>query len=220
MNRFYLIVLFFCSLTIFIGQAQDTLYLYTKHDCSVCKQTKQVFQGRGVGFVEKDVALSANASEMLHKLAVSGFKGSIYMPVIFLGNKLMHPAYSTANGLVAVEINAVVDSIWTKKISGKVVSLPVKAIAEVERNASITENADCEHVTGAFYLVVANYPNENEAMNAVRILLKNNYPNAGFVHNKGFYKVYTGLYPDFKTASAQLVVEKIKFTDATLLEAK
>jgi glutaredoxin len=213
-----LFILFIFSLLFQLGQAQDTLYIYTKHDCSVCNQTKQVLSARGVSYFEKNVATSANASEMLSKLASSGFKSSIYMPVIYVGKKLMHPAYSTDSGLVNVEINTVVDSLVRKYRRGEIAKVNMPLAAEPSHNS--TASADCEHTTGAVYLIVANYPVEKEAVGAVQILIKNGYPNAGFVNDSGVFRVYLALYPDFSTASSHLTIEKFKFTDAYLLPLK
>jgi glutaredoxin len=203
-----------------MGQAQDTLYIYTKHDCSVCNQTKQVLSARGVSYFEKNVATPANASEMLSKLAVSGFKSSIYMPVVYVGKKLMHPSYYTDSGLVNIEINTVVDSLIRKYRRGEIAKVNIITKTETVNKTGQNTTADCEHTTGAVYLIVANYPIEKEAVGAVQILIKNGYPNAGFVNDSGVFRVYIALYPDFSTASSHLNIEKFKFTDAYLLPLK
>lgn len=190
--------------------------MYTKHDCSVCSQTKKVLAARGVSYSEKDVKTPSNASEMLRKLAFSGYKGSIYMPVIYLGKKLMHPAYSVDSGLVSVEINAVVDSVVRKYRKGEIAKVDISIKTETLNKTNQNSISDCEHTTGAVYLVVANYPVEKEAIGAVQILIKNGYTNAGFIYIGKVYSVYLDIYPDFKTASAQLTVEKFKFTGAYL----
>jgi len=214
-NRFFLIISF--SLFFQLLHAQDTLYVYTKHDCSVCNQTKKVLTARGVSYLEKDVATSTNATEMLSKLAISGFKSSIYMPVIYLGKKLMHPAYTVDSGLVNVEINAVVDSVVRKYRRGEIAKVEIRPKTETINKTDQKTTADCEHTTGAVYLIAVNYPVEKEALGAVQILIKNGYTNAGFVYVGKVFCVYLDIYPDFKTASAQLTVEKFKFTDAYLL---
>ena len=216
MKTIRLFLLFSFSLSLHIIQAQDTLYIYTKHDCSVCSQTKKVLTSRGVSYIEKDVATPANASEMLSKLAGSGFKSSIYMPVIYRGKKLMHPSYSTDSGLVNIEINAVVDSLVLKYRRGEIAKVNIINKTETVNKTGQNTTADCEHTTGAVYLIAANYPVEKEAVGAVQILIKNGYTNAGFVCIGKVYSVYLDVYPDFKTASAQLTVEKFKFTDAYL----
>lgn len=217
MKKQHLYILFVLSLIFQLAKAQDTLYIYTKHDCSVCKQTKQVLSVRGINYFEKDVAIPSNASEMLSKLAVSGYKSSIYMPVIYLGKNILHPAYSSVSGLVNVEINAVVDSLVRKHLRGEILKLIISTNTETVDSTNQSSNADCEHTSGAVYLVAANYPVENEALNAVKILIKNGYTNAGFVYLGSVYRVYLDSYPDFKTASTQLSAEKLKFTDAYLL---
>jgi len=216
MKRIQLLIIFTFSLLIGYSQVKDTLFVYTKHDCSVCKQTKQVLQSRGVSFFEKDVASTINASEMLNKLAASGYKGSIYMPVMYIGKKLMHPAYSTDSGLINLDINIVIDSIVRKHLKAEIAKVTMTTKVPVATN-STSDVSDCEHTSGAVYLVVANYPVEREAVNAVQLLIKNGYPNAGFVHVKGIFKVYSALFPDYNSASAQLPIERFKFTDAYLL---
>lgn len=220
MKRQRLFIVFTLSLLFQLAQAQDTLYIFTKHDCSVCKQTKQVLSAKGVTYLEKDVAIPTNASQMLSKLAISGFKSSIYMPVIYVGKKLMHPAYSTDSGLVNVEINVVADSILRKYRRGEIAKVNMPTTTQATAKPVLDGTTDCEHTTGAVYLIAANYPVEKEAVGAVQILIKNGYPNAGFVHDSGVFRVYLALYPDFSTASSQLSIEKFKFTDAYLFVAK
>lgn len=214
-----ILIIAFC-LSLLHTQAQDTLFVYTKNDCSVCKQTKQALTAREISFVEKTVETSAFATEMLNKLAVSKFKGNIYLPVIYYGKKLMHPAYSTDSGLVFVEINSVVDSIICKYRRSEIANIKMPLSSESSINPTSSSSADCEHNTGSVYLIVANYPTEKEAINAVQILIKNSYSNAGFVHHSGIFRVYLALYPDFQTASSQLNIEKFKFTDAYLFAQK
>lgn len=217
LQRQFTIVLF-CLFLQFV-QAQDTIFIFTKHDCSVCKQTKQVLTSRGVTFLEKEVETAVNASEMLSKLAFSGFKGSIYMPVIYSGKKLLHPAYSTDSGLVSVDINVVADTLVRRYRRGEIakINMPVTAL---EAKPQVGNTTECEHTTGTVYLVAANYPVEKEALGAVQILLKNGYPNAGFLLANNIFRVYLASYPDFSTASSQLTIEKFKFTDAYLFEIK
>ncbi len=214
-----IILLVFCLLFL-ITQAQDTLFIYTKHDCSVCKQTKQALAVRKISFAEKVVEIPVYATEMLNKLAISEFKGNIYMPVIYLGKKLMHPAYMTDSGLVAVDINSVVDSIIRKYRRNEIANVKMPSPTESTNNTTLSSSADCEHNTGSVYLVAANYQTEKEAINAVQILIKNNYSNAGFIHHSGIFRVYLALYHDFQTASSQLTIEKFKFTDAYLFTQK
>lgn len=209
---FLVITLFVFS---FKTQAKDTLFVYTKADCSVCNQTKQVLSARQISYFEKQVAVPSYASEMLTKLAKSGFKNSIYMPVIYLGNTLLHPAYATETGLQTLDINAVVDSILKINKQGEIVKLANTTTPT--QHVVLGTDSDCEQQTGAMYLVVANYPSEKEAVNAVQILIKNGFYKSGFVHSGVSFRVYTDVFPDFKSASAQLAVEKFRFTDAYLL---
>jgi len=202
--------------SIHLIRAQDTLFLYTKHDCSVCKQTKQALTARGISFAEKVVETSANATEMLKKLTISGYKGNIYMPVIYKGKKLMHPAFSTDSGLVTLEINAVADSIIHAYRKGEIATIYKTSVAELSKNSTENSTSDCEHITGTLYLIAADYQHQQEAIKAVQILVKNGYPNAGFIHENGIYKVYLSVFTDFKAASEQLAIEKFKFTDAYL----
>jgi hypothetical protein len=157
---------------------------------------------------------------MLSKLAVSGYKSSIYMPVIYVGKKLMHPAYSTDSGLVNLEINNVVDSIVRKYRSGQIVKVDIATQTKTLNKTYQNTIADCEHTSGTIYLIAANYAVEKEAVGAVQILIKNGYPNAGFIHDSAVFRVYLALYSDFSTASSQLTAEKFKFTDAYLFVSK
>ncbi len=220
MKQQRLFILFLIIVIFQLGKAQDTLYIYTKHDCSVCNQTKKVLSARGVSYFEKDVAIPVNASEMLSKLAFSGFKGNIYMPVIYVGKKLLHPAYSSHSGLKNIDINAVADSIVRKYHRGEISKVNITTKTETINDTNQSSNADCEHTSGAVYLVAANYPVEKEAIGAVQILIKNGYSNAGFISDSGVFRVYLALYTDFSIASSNLAVEKFKFTDAYLFTTK
>lgn len=211
-------IFIFVSLIAFNLHAQDTLYLYTKPDCSVCKQTKQVLYERNISFIEKDVTSKINATEMLSKLAHSGFKSSIYMPVIYIGKKLMHPAYVSEKGLLTLDINTVVDSIIKQSRQNKLVQVLMQKEQHKSNNVTTTSNSDCEHETNEILIIAANYPIEKEAIGAVQILIKNGYPNAGFISDHAIYRVYLNIYPNFKSASTQLSIEKFKFTDAYLFE--
>ncbi|MFZ4583181.1 MAG: hypothetical protein ACOYM7_11080, partial [Paludibacter sp.] len=184
-----------------------------------CKQTKQVLAARGISYIEKDVSAKSNASEMLSNLALSGFKSSIYMPVIYVAKKLKHPAYATQTELIDIEINAVVDSLTKQNRRGEIAHFIIPSLSS-NLNASESISSDCEHTSGAVYLIAAKYPNEKEAVSAVQTLIKYAYPNAGFVLNNSAYCVYLNLYPNFETASTQLSIEKFKFTDAFLLQVK
>ena len=108
-----LITLFFLNFT--NGYAiQDSLVLYTKPGCSTCHAVKQVLQQSGIYYIEKSLDKTEFASEMLHKLSATGYHNEISLPVIFLNNKLYHPAYVSDTGLVSIPISDVVDSIRNK----------------------------------------------------------------------------------------------------------
>lgn len=200
------------------GKAQDTLYLYTKQDCSVCKQTKQVLSARGITFVEKDLAVGAIGTEMLNKLAVSKFKSPIYLPVIYLGQKLFHPAFASQSGLVNIDINAAVDSIFHSFRNGLVAKINMPVSANQLKTEPTNTSGNCEHTSGELFLIVASYPNEKEALNAVQILLKNGYTKSGFIFEQAKFRVYVDVFTDFTLASAQLSEHKIRFTDAFLMQ--
>lgn len=64
------------------------------------------------------------------------------MPVIYLGKNLMYPAYSNDNGLIPVEIDAVVDSIFRKykRTENVEVTMPT---ANITTANSIVTKSNC-----------------------------------------------------------------------------
>jgi len=209
--------LFLLSLQNVVAQ-QDTLLLYTKEGCSNCQAVKQAFMQTGIPYMEQNLANSTVAAEMLHKIAAAGYKDKIFLPVIFLKNKLYHPAYSYDTGLVALTLPNVVDSIKHKYLRGE-----LHLVASGQSNTTLTSgvtanNADCELKTTPIYLICASYNSEKEAIAAMNKLLANGYAYAGIAFSQKQYRVYSKFFFDRNTANSELTLAKKTFNDAYLFE--
>lgn len=114
-------------------------------------------------------------------------------------------------------INAAVDTIIKRYRKGLIAKVKFTTPAPIAK-AALNTDGDCEHQSGEIYLVAATYPNEKEALNAVQILIKNGFYKAGFVYDKSVYRVYLDQFPNFKTASTELAIQKVRFNDAYLFQ--
>lgn len=213
----YVVSLLMCCLQTAKAQ-QDTLLLYTKAGCSNCQAVKQAFMQTGIPYLEQNLEDKAVASEMLHKMAAAGYKDKIYLPVIFLKNKLYHPAYSSNTGLVALALPFVVDSIKHKYLRGE-----LHLVAFGQSNTTLTSgvsanNTDCELKTTPIYLICASYNTEKEALEAMNKLIANGYSYAGIALSQKQYRVYSKFFFDRNTANTELTQAKKTFSDAYLFE--
>lgn len=218
MRKIIQLLLVFICLSFQFVFSQDTLYLYTKQDCSVCLQTKQVLKSRHISFVEFDLSNNENASKMINRLSNSNYKGSIHLPVIYFGNKLLHPAFESNKGLTVIEINAIMDSIAIKQKAGGIAYLNNQNASEINNSNKLNNASDCEHNVSIIYLVVANYSTAKEAEKAVSTLKNFGYQNAGYFIDKKLNSVYVDFFNTYESASKQLIEQKLRFTDAYLIQ--
>lgn len=221
MKRNYYTV-FICGLFLLCMQnanaQRDTLLLFTKPDCSNCLSVKQVFRQSGISFIEKSLEDNENAKKMLQRLSELGYKDKIYLPVIFLKNKLYHPAYSTNTGLVALALPDVVDSIKKKYMRGELYLVESNQISSSVASNSSTNDSDCEVKTAPIYLICANYSTEKEALEAMNKLISNGYSYAGIAFSQKQYRVYNKFFFDRNTANTELLLAKKIFNNAYLFE--
>jgi len=197
---------------------QDTLLLFTKPDCSNCKATKQALRQTGISFFEKSLDENENAKKMLQRLSAIGYKDKIYLPVIFLNNKLYHPAYSTDKGLITLELPLVVDSIKNKYLRGELHLVTSNQSNYTAPSNSSTNDSDCELKTTQIYLVCANYNSEKEAIEAMNKLISSGYTYAGIAFSQKQYRVYNKFFYDLNTADAELIQAKKIFSNAYLFK--
>ena len=155
---------------------------------------------------------------MLQRLSAMGYKDKIYLPVIFLKNKLYHPAYSTNTGLKAISLPDVVDSIKHKYLRGELHLVASNQINSTVPYNSSTNDSDCELKTTQIYLVCANYNTEKEAIEAMNKLIAHGYSYAGIVYSKNQYRVYNKFFFDRNIADAELIQSKKVFSSAYLFE--
>lgn len=195
---------------------KDSLIIYTKPGCSNCHSVKQALEQSGIPFIEKSLDNTGNAAEMLHKVSEAGFHDKIYLPVIFLNNKLWHPAYSTDHGLISLPISDVVDSIKNKFRRGE---LNLQAVKQPENTPEpVVASSNCEVKAPTVYLVCADYTTETEAKAAMNKLIKNGYLFAGIVYTQKQYKVFCKIFTGQPDATIGLNELKDTFKGAYLFE--
>ena len=220
MNRISLTLCFF-ALFIFNstnGYArQDSLLLYTKPGCSNCQAAKLALRQSGISYAEKSLDNNDFASEMLHKLSTVGYHEKIYLPVIFLNNKLYHPAYKSDTGMVSIPLQDVVDSIKKKFQRGEL-NLPIAKLETPNNNELPIASSDCELKTTPIYLICANYNTEEEAKTVMNKLISGGYIYAGIVYSQKQYRVFCKIFTDYGVANSDLNVMKKTYKDAYLLE--
>ncbi|MEI7504920.1 MAG: glutaredoxin [Paludibacter sp.] len=197
---------------------QDSLLLFTKPGCSNCQATKTALHQYGINFIEKNLENNENATIMLRKLSVAGYKNKIFLPVIFLNNKLYHPAFRTDTGLVELAISDVVDSLKLKFRRGELHLAISKKQQVVAKNEQEQLTSDCELKTNPLYLICTSYNSENEAIIAMKKLIANGYPYAGIVLFQNQYRVYSKFFLDHSVANSDLIEARKIFNNAYLLE--
>jgi glutaredoxin len=197
---------------------QDSLLLYTKPDCSNCQAVKRVLQQSGIYYTEKTLDNDVYASEMLHKLSASGYHDKILLPVIFLNNKLCHPAYSSDTGLVSVPISDVVDSIRNKYRRGELNIRGVNRISTTNSAETASTGSDCELKTSTIYLVCMDYTTEAEAKSEMNKLITGGNIFAGIVYSQKKYRVFSKIFYDHTEAGPGLTETKKTYPNAYLLE--
>ena len=201
--------------------AQDSLVLYTKPDCSNCRATKLMLHSSGISYIEKSLDNTAYATEMLQKLAAAGYHKEIYLPVIFLNNKLYHPALRSDTGLVSVPLENVVDSIKYKYQRGEL-HLPAFNSTEVvvpENNTKhFSNSSDCEVKTSPVYLITAEYNTEAEAKADMNKLINSGYTFAGMIFYQNKYKVFCKFFYDYGAANTELNLLRNKYPKAYMME--
>jgi len=197
---------------------QDSLVLFTKPGCSNCQATKTTFHQYGINFIEKNLESNENATIMLRKLSAAGYKNKILLPVIFLNNKLYHPAFRSDIGLVELAISDVVDSIKLMYRRGELHLAISNQELKIANNESEHTTSDCELKTTPIYLVCANYGSENEAIVAMKKLIAHGYPFAGIVLYQNQYLVYSKFFLEYSVANSELNAARKIFSNAYLLE--
>ncbi len=198
-----LITLLFFNFTNVFAQ-HDSLVLYTKLGCSNCSATKQDFAQSGVNYIEKTLENKEYASEMLRKLSNYGYHKPIFLPVIFLNNKLYFPAYASDTGLVSLVLSDVVDSIRYKFRKGELNLYKDNLDTKLNLVNSLSTNSECELKIKPQYLICSTYNTEKEAKVEMNKLIFNGYNFAGILYNQKQFRVFSKIYYDIATANSDL----------------
>lgn len=221
MRNFSLMIFCFMTFLLCIDNVQaqqDTLLLFTKPDCSNCQATKQQLLQSGINFIEKTLNESENAKIMLRKLSATGYKDKIYLPVMFLNNKLYHPAYQSDTGLVSLSLPTVIDSIKNKYRRGELHLATLKSTVQTTTSNQLQHDSDCEVKASPIYLICADFSIEDEAKEAMNKLINNGYSFAGIVYYKNLYRVYNKFFFDRILADSELIHTQETFKTSYLLE--
>ena len=218
MNKFCLIlslIIVFFFQTAKANTVQDSLFLYTKSDCSNCNSVKQILQQNGIYYIEKKLEKTENANEMLYKLSLSGYHKDIFLPVIFLNEQLFHPALKTDSGLVSIPLQDVVDSIRNKFQRDEIYLKGVNT--EINSNPT-SNNSDCELKVSTVYLICENYKTEEEAKVSMNKLISSGYIFAGMIQNQQQFSVFSKFYYDINVANSELNDMKKIYPNAYLFQ--
>jgi len=194
----------------------DTLVLFTKPDCSNCNATKRQFSMNGVGYTEMNLNDDKNPPIMLKKLTEKGYKGKIYLPVMFLNGKLCHPAYENNKELKEIPIGDAVDSILLQKRQG-VLHFAESAKKEVTPTPPVHDD-DCEVKNKPIYIICYNYNNERDALETSAKLIKDGYIFSGVIFHENIYRVYCKLFLDSAMAETELTHIRQTFKEAYTLK--
>lgn len=200
-----------------LSAQKDSLLLFTKPDCSNCQATKRQLTRAGIAYKEMSLDEDKNPPIMLKKLAEKKYKGKIFLPVIFMNNKLYHPAYETTKGMEEMPLGDVVDTLLLKQKTGQLHFPQLKNIKVAPLDATV-HDADCEVKSTPIYLVCFDFENEKEALESVTALVKQGYSFAGVVFHQHKYKVYCKLFLDKSVAATELIHMQQSFKNAYLFQ--
>jgi len=197
---------------------QDSLFLYTKPDCSNCRDTKQGLNAAGINFIEKTLNNDKYADEMLHKLSIAGYHKEIYLPVIFLNKQLLYPAWKTESGLSQVSLQNVVDSLKKKYLNGELNPVADYLLSGSADDHTSGQSSDCELKVPTIFLVCGSYGTETEAKKEMNQLISNGYSYAGIIFYQNKYRVFSRFYTSKTLAEKDLELMKKIFQDSYLFE--
>ncbi|MDP4238813.1 MAG: glutaredoxin domain-containing protein [Bacteroidota bacterium] len=218
-----LLVAILCILgTITSLSAQDSLLLYTRATCSNCQAVKRTLINNQINFIEKDLADKHNALKMLQKLKTVHYNKDINLPVIFLNNRLYHPAYQTPTGLTTLDIAGVMDTLLHRNQRGELHLTSLQLVQQPARAVqSPPSESDCSvQVNTPTVLVIAEFKVEADAKNSMQKLIKEGYCYAGIVHSNGIFRVYSKLFLKTEIAEQELKNTRKYTPDCYLLEVR
>jgi hypothetical protein len=142
---------------------------------------------------------------MYRMLSRAGHKGKIQLPVIFVGQKIYHPSLQIDTALTHVLLPHVIDSLLSLKNKGFLkLSTPTEAISEVSAPIQSKNHDDCEIQNTPNYIILGNFSEINEALSFVNELVTEGYEQADYLHYKGSYRVYSGIFQDQLEADSAL----------------
>jgi len=206
-----ILTLLLCLYTLATFAQNDTLELYTKQGCSHCKWTKETLVKNHIAFVWYDLADDINGDAMLKRLAAAKYKGTIYLPVIFLNDSLISPSIDTT-----LSLQKIVNTLLIKQKNGTLHF--AKSELTIEQLNSNTNGAhdDCVLRKGEPQYVIIQYEfdNKQQASDLLKELHKQGYIFAGMTYVQAKYKVYSQVFTSESEANAVLPNVQRKFPEA------
>ena len=211
------LIFFFCIYAVAGFAQNDTLELYTKKGCSHCKWTKETLTKNGIAFSENDVADDIVADVMLKRLAAAKYKGTIYVPVIFLNDSLIHPTIDTTQSL-----QKTVNTIVTKQKNGTLHFAKSELTIEQLNSDANGVSDECALRKGEPQYVIIQYEfdDKQQAADLLKELHKQGYMFAGMTYVQSKYKVYSQVFLNENEAKAVLPNMQKKYPQAYVYTIK
>lgn len=187
-NKTLLILLFLITTAINSIAQYDSLTIFTKATCSNCNYAKTQFRSQGISYKEYPLEQQQNADEMIKRLRLSGYKGKILLPVIFLNTNIYHPATNGDTSLIRISLYDAIDSIKNFNKTGRIHLNYSEQIVDIQE-AEHTEG-DCEIQFEPTYLICGNFKEKEKAIAFIKELKQSGYIEADVLNYKNFYRVY------------------------------
>jgi len=211
MKALYTLILLF-SLTALSAQS-DTLFLYTKAACGHCRHVKTQLKNEGVPYFEFPLEKLENSIQMMKVVKRAGYRGTVYLPVIFINDSLLHPFKpdSTKDNSLQLIVSDVI-------IHNKATPFVIPSEQKAESKTEEVVNGDCEGKQPHIYLICKDFKNEKEAERFLSKLKKKGYNDAGILNYKNDYRVFSAVYFDTLEANKQLSVVRKKYPASYVLD--
>lgn len=206
------ILILFLSLCAIATFAQnDTLELYTKQGCGHCKWTKSMLTKNQIAYAEYDLADDMNADAMLKRLAATGYKSTINLPVIFLNDSLIHPTTDST-----LSLQRIVNTLLLQQKNGNLHFAKSKLAIEQLANENLTAQDDCVLRKGEPQYVIIQYEfdDKQQASDKLKELHSQGYIFAGMVQFQAKYRIYSQIFTNEEEANAVLPDVQRKFPKA------
>ena len=209
MKPIFTLLLSLCTLATFAQN--DTLELYTKQGCGHCRWTKETLVKNHIAFSNNDLADDINGDIMLKRLAAAKYKGTIYLPVIFLNDSLISPSMDTT-----LSLQKIVNTLLIKQKNGSLHFAKSELTLEQLNSNANEAHDDCTLRKGEPQYVIIQYEftDKQQAADLLKELHRQGYMFAGMTFMQAKYKVYSQVFTTESEANAVLPAVQKKFPGA------